>query len=362
MMRKKLRNGFGSVKYLGKGRSCPYGVYPPAEYDENGKLISKKALAYVRTWEEGFAILTAYHAGTYEEGMKVSLPGDSSDESIMQYIMRKYTQKATGASFAQVYEKFYQWKYSTGELSQASERLTKTCFNLLKPLHDRVFSDLRHEDIQKVLLTLDCSESTKKVVRSLIKGMYKYAMINDLVKKDYSKYLKVDGAKPVHGEAFTDEEIKALWQNQTENDKLILIMIYSGFRISEYQGLEVNLEERYFKGGGKTKAGKDRIVPIHSGIYNLVSQRISRYGKLLPIAPVTLRHKSYPVLESLGISRHTPHDCRHTFSALCEKYQVGDNDRKRMLGHEFDDVTNKVYGHRSVEDLRKEIEKIKICR
>ena len=73
-------------------------------------------------------------------------------------------------------------------------------------------------------------------------------------------------------------------------------------------------------------------------------------------------------LSDLGIAiapsgeKHTPHDCRHTFSALCEKYEVKENDRKRMLGHSFGgDVTNDVYGHRTLEDLRSEIEKIKIC-
>lgn len=61
------------------------------------------------------------------------------------------------------------------------------------------------------------------------------------------------------------------------------------------------------------------------------------------------------------ISRTPPHDCRHTFSMLCERYGVRENDRKRMIGHAFkDDVTNAVYGHRTVEDLRAEIEKIQI--
>ena len=35
----------------------------------------------------------------------------------------------------------------------------------------------------------------------------------------------------------------------------------------------------------------------------------------------------------VGDSKHTPHDCRHTFSMLCEKYNVKENDRKRILGH-----------------------------
>lgn len=65
------------------------------------------------------------------------------------------------------------------------------------------------------------------------------------------------------------------------------------------------------------------------------------------------------LLKQIGIDgHHTPHDCRHTFSYLCEKYGVLENDRKRMLGHAFSDVTNKVYGHRDVEELRKQIEKI----
>ena len=66
-------------------------------------------------------------------------------------------------------------------------------------------------------------------------------------------------------------------------------------------------------------------------------------------------------LDQLGIERHTPHDCRHTFSMLCERYSVNENDRKRMLGHSFGtDITNAKYGHRTLEELRNEIEKIRI--
>ena len=43
---------------------------------------------------------------------------------------------------------------------------------------------------------------------------------------------------------------------------MLLIMCYSGWRISEYIGLEVNLQKKYFMGGIKTEAGKGRIVPI----------------------------------------------------------------------------------------------------
>ena len=51
---------------------------------------------------------------------------------------------------------------------------------------------------------------------------------------------------------------------------------------------------------------------------------------------------------------------RPYYSRLCESYGVREADRKRMMGHSFgNDITNGVYGHRTLEELRTEIEKIK---
>ena len=63
----------------------------------------------------------------------------------------------------------------------------------------------------------------------------------------------------------------------------------------------------------------------------------------------------------MSIKEKSPHSCRHTFSRLCESYGVREADRKRMLGYSFgNDITNGVYGHRTLEELRSEIEKIKL--
>lgn len=124
--------------------------------------------------------------------------------------------------------------------------------------------------------------------------------------------------------------------------------------------MTVNLKEGYLQGGLKTKAGKNRIVPIHSGIRELVEKRMKRDKMLLLSSANKFRNDMYAALERIGIDKHTPHDCRHTFNVLCDKYKVDERDKKLMLGHTFQDVTNKVYGHRSLEDLRNELEKIKI--
>ena len=58
--RMKLPNSFGSIKYLDAGRRNPYAVYPPVtEWTPKGP-VTPPALDYVKTWEAGYELLTAY--------------------------------------------------------------------------------------------------------------------------------------------------------------------------------------------------------------------------------------------------------------------------------------------------------------
>ena len=73
----------------------------------------------------------------------------------------------------------------------------------------------------------------------------------------------------------------------------------------------------------------------------------------------------YPFLKEHGIlynasgKKHTPHDCRHTFSWLSDKYHVDDLAKHLLIGHSLgSDAEKAVYGHRTLEELRREINKI----
>lgn len=168
---------------------------------------------------------------------------------------------------------------------------------------------------------------------SLMHQMYAYAIKYDIVDKDYSASLFIPiSDDDEHGVPFTHDELQILWNNKTNPIvEMILIMCYSGFRITEIVKLDVNLEEKYFHGGIKTRYGKDRDVPIYSQIYDMVTHRPQK--NMLGCTTPMFRKQMYEKLESLGIStaptgeKHTPHDCRHTFSVLCEKYKVNENDR-----------------------------------
>ncbi len=369
-MRKKhirLPNGYGQIRKLTGKRRNPYGVYPPqTEEDENGRRKPVKALCYVPSWTVGFAVLTAYKAGKYVPGMEHELTDAGDLDAILADYIRVRRSMLNqpddiNPTFAEVYEEFFREKYETGkQLSQQSMNSTRAAYKNCSALHDKKFRDLRLSDLQSVVDSCPLKYTSTMLIVSLIKQMYRYAEANEIVEKDIGKHVvckKQTDAE--HGVPFTEDELKTLWNHSDDPTvELILIMCFAGYRINAYKTLEVNLDDRYFLGGNKTKAGRDLMIPIHSGIYDLVERRISRDGSLLCVSYATFTKSMYEALEALGIEKHTPHDCKHTFSALCERYGVNENDRKRMLGHSVGNITNDVYGHRTLEDLRNEIEKI----
>ena len=377
----KLPSGFGTIRYLGSGRRNCYAVHPPAVIDALGHVQRPAALCYTDDWIKGFTILTAYKAGTYQPGMerelKVSETNDAdilvqriiSDYSTIKGVEDKHPE-IKEPTFAEVYEKFMHWKFEENKnviLSKAYRNNYQVAFKNCKTIHSIAFSSLRHEELQKVVDDCPLKHSSVELIVTLFKQMYKYAIMYEICSENKAQYVSVNRPEDdEQGQPFTEEDLKILWAHkENEGAAMILIMCYSGFRISAYKTMNVNLEERYFQGGVKTAAGKNRIVPIHSAIFPLVKTRMEKYGSLLPMSLTGFRKKYFDViLEDLsltGLPKHTPHDCRHTFSALCEKYSVRENDRKRMLGHSFgSDITNAKYGHRTLEELRREIEKIEV--
>ena len=366
----RLPSGFGSIRYLGKNRSRPYAVHAPCSDRDpsTGNYIRPSALCYASSWYVGFAVLTAYHAGTYHPGMENDIELDFQQSStyeldtFCQKIMRNMFiatgQQTSGKTVAEVYEEWHGWKFgehAAKKLSEQTKRGVKAAYEYLKPIHGRPLESIRLEELQSIINSLDKSRSSTSNLIMLIKNIYKYAVSHDIIEKDIGQYVVMPSTpEQEHHEAFTDDELKTLWKHKDDPIVcLILIMCYSGFRISAYRTLEINLADAYFRGGVKTAAGKDRIVPIHSAILPLIDP-----DKLHRI-PSSFQRMMQNTLTAHHLPAYTPHSCRHTFSRLCESYGVNEADRKRMLGHSFgNDITNGIYGHRSLEELRTEIEKI----
>ena len=228
----------------------------------------------------------------------------------------------------------------------------------------------------------------KNKIKSLFNLMLDYALEYELVDRNYSRTFnlteetikEIQTVKKEHM-PFTEEEMGRLWAH-VDDKRLVdamLIQCYSGWRPQELGLLElenIDLENWTFKGGMKTDAGMDRVVPIHSRIRPLVERKYkealtigskylfnctdSRSGK-----PTMMTYQRYQkgfgmVREELKLNpEHRPHDGRKHFVTAAKKAGVDEYAIKYMVGHKISDITEKVYTQREFEWLKQEIEKIK---
>ena len=122
--------------------------------------------------------------------------------------------------------------------------------------------DLRKTDLQEIVDNCPLKHSSLELIVSLFKGMYAYAIQNDIIEKDYSQFVSINiPDDDESGVPFSVDELDILWQNRNnKNVGIILLMIYTGFRIAAFQTIQYNESEQYFQGGIKTAAGKNRMV------------------------------------------------------------------------------------------------------
>lgn len=124
--------------------------------------------------------------------------------------------------------------------------------------------------------------STQAAIKNLWGHLDRFTPELDTINRCYSDLLISDPMPPTSRDRFSDEVINRIWEHAGEPwVDSVLIFIYSGWRISELLELkkaDVDVQTGTMKGGAKTKAGKNRVVSIHSLIRLLVEQRMGEPG------------------------------------------------------------------------------------
>ncbi|WP_040985448.1 tyrosine-type recombinase/integrase [Oceanobacillus jeddahense] len=340
-------NGYGGVVNLGKNRRKPYAARITTGYHQNG--TQKYAyLGYYKTSPEAYKALADYNETPYDIDM----------------------QKVT---FEQLYYMFYKDKF--GKTAENESKANKYCyqqgFNHSEPIHNEKFINLKKPKLQSTIDNCKKGDSTKANMLKLYNQMFKFAMENDIVNKNYAQFVKIrKEGNQKNRVPFSDEEISTLWKNVDDHDYVdtILILIYTGLRISELLNVKnenVHLDKRYFIGGSKTESGKDRLIPIHKKILPLIEDRFDQSKKYLimenskKVSYQTYRHRWDGLMEVLNME-HLPHDTRHTFASLMDELDVNRTSVKRILGHATGDITEKTYTHKNIKQLIDTIDKLVI--
>lgn len=339
-------NGYGSVFKLSGNRRKPFAVRITQGWNGEGKQLYKY-LSYHTTRKEAMQALATYNANPYDV-----------DES--------------NITFTELYKKWKDRHFKN--LSKNTTKGYETCSKYCKPIFKMKVKDIRIVHLQNLIDNLNKNHGTLKLMKSLLNMIFKYAMELDIIQKDYSKYIKIGKHVTIQQKSiFTDDEINLLWNN-LENFKYvdtILIMIYTGMRIGELLNLKKDDIDLFGQTItvkiSKTEAGQNRMIPIHPRIKDLIQNRYEHSKSDYLITNITNTatliygnyrvHLFYPIMESLGMS-HTPHDCRHTFATRLNDAGGNATAIKKMIGHESFALTEKVYTHKKIDELRKALELI----
>lgn len=337
----KNPNGYGSVFKLSGTRRRPWCARVTVGWTDEGKQLYK-ILGYFEERSDALIELAKYNDNPY----------DLDNNKI---------------TFAEIYEKWSEEKFP--KISDSNIRGYRTSFNKCERLHTLKFKQIRKMHMQRVINDNEhLSFQVRSKLKTLFIQLYKFAIENDIVEKNYAQFVDAgEMTTTLERAPFSDEEIEILWNNL---DKpyvdSILIMIYSGLRVGELLDIKtanIDTEKRIMNGGLKTKAGKNRVIPIHYKILPLIKSKLVGDHLILSPTGKKMSYNNYiqrqftPLMESLGM-QHLPHDCRHTTATKLDNAGANPITVKKILGHASQDITARVYTHKTYEQLVETIDKI----
>ncbi len=349
----KLPNGYGSVYKLSGKRRKPFRAVVTDNWSLDTVTMKpkqeRKTIGYYETRQEALQALASYNEN----------PFNIDNANI---------------TFAEVYEKWADEHFPT--VSQSNVQGYKAAFLLCKPIENKRMVDVKLDDLQYIADNSGKNSPTLRKYKVLCGMIFKYAVIHDIIPKDFNKveYLDIKKAgnpNAYNRQPFTKKEIEKVWEWQQDNGycNVILMLIYTGVRVSELLDLKkenVNLSEKWFDVvASKTQAGirkvpiADKVLPFFEYWYNLND---SEYLLTTPDKKHFLHRNYYdsywkPLMREMKLE-HKPHDTRHTCVSLLAEAGVDERMVKKIVGHKGQGVTQVVYTHFEIEALLDAINKI----
>jgi integrase family protein len=304
-------NGTGSIfKKKGKSRK-PYIVRAAAYLTEEGKY-KRPIIGSAETLKEAKKMLFEFNSR--------NLNVDYADLKLID-LFNRWTE-SNHVKNIKTEETFY--RYSTDFKS------------IFEDILECKFIFLDYKDYQ---IRLDKYAKNKgKAALTVLKSIYVDAIKNKIVSENIPLYLESSSqiTKTVERVVFEDNFVRLLWKRY-EN---------------------INLKERYFVTGSKTEAGMNRQIPIHHLIFPIIKRFINDDKYLFKEQYDSLKYQFDKILSEYNTSGNL-HSIRHTFITKMRRLKNESASKiKKIVGHREKDITDGVYTHWTIKELRDVINKL----
>lgn len=327
----KNPNGYGSVVKLSGNRRNPFCARRTTGYNDKGQPVYK-AIGYYPTRKDAMMALADYNRQPFDIDLsKITL--------------------------SQLFEKWKTREYP--KMKEGSIRCHNASYNYCEAFYNMPYKSIKSYHMQETIDNCGKSYAMQGAIKNFWGQLDKFAYELEIITKLNSTLLKSDPIPPTSKRPFTPEHINMLWDNQDlDNVDTVLILMYSGFRISEFLGMkmsDINFDEMYFKGGVKTASGKNRIVPIHPLIQKFVIARRDKGYKYLMGMHKYSKDEYYTIWYKIMNKfdmKYTPHECRHTFRSLLDSAGANKVCIDLMMGHKSKEVGERIYTHKTLQELK----------
>jgi integrase len=325
------------VKLSGKRRR-PFAVRITTGWTDEGRQI-QKYLSYHAERSDAMAALAEYNKA----------PFDLNNQKV---------------TFAEIYEK---WAARRGDDIQ---RVYVFAYKHLHELHQMPFIEIRKRHIQAIIDNCKLGTSSLGHMKSLCSMLFKYAMDLELVPANQASgvELPTQQKSDIH-QPFTDAEIRQLWKHTDDfAARVALILIHTGLRPSELLTIRtenVDLENHYMRGGLKTAASRNRIIPLADKILPFIHDMydsaneylVMKNGHNLTYSAFKHYWLTSPALQELP-TKHLPHDGRHTCATRLANAEIDLKTIQMILGHRSRSITEHIYTHKTISQLLAAVNKI----
>jgi len=328
-------NGYGSIVELKGSRRKPYMVRTNATYDKKGRS-RYKIVGYCETKQEALELLSKYNIDPWD------------------------IDKA-GITFAELFKLWKEMKSS--KLSEANQKTLFSAFKHCEKIYNRKYREIRAYHMQDCIDNCGKGYATQGHIKNLFYHLDRFALEIDIPTRRYSELLTIEAVPTKSSRRPVSEaEIASLWEisDQPWVDS-VLILLYTGFRISEFLKLrtaDVDIVQGTIKTDGvKSDNSKNRIVPIHSRILPLVQNRVADGNEYL-FGKISYYKYCTKYWEKI-LPDYVPHEARHTMRSRLDSAGANQKSIDLILGHSSRNVGLRTYTHKTINELKMAVELLK---
>lgn len=254
-----------------------------------------------------------------------------------------------------LWEQYQEGKYR--KLSESRQEKYRIAWPKLADLHYCQIDMLTTGDLQNVINENAKTFYPARDMRDLLSVLYQIALADQFCAANLADYIDLPKLEEKEQEAFTPEEITALWTDYASGNRwtgYVLLMIYTGMMPGELMAMKkdcVDLDAHaIYKAGLKTEVRKQKPIVLADVIIPVLEDLLNNTPgeKVIRINKDNFYTQYYEVLSRAGVRKLVPYTCRHTAATVLADAAVPPSMIQAIMRHASYTTTQR-YIHESVE-------------